>query len=333
MEVGLFLNMDVFPAQQILKYAAEGEKSGFDMVWLSDHFHPWFNTEAHEGFAWVLMASILERTKSIPVGTCVTSPIYRYHPAIIAEAFATLDSLYPNRVTLGLGLGEAMNEVPLGYQWPALADERIERFEEAVKIIKLLWTRDFVTYKGKYFTLNKANLYDKPSHPIPICIASNGPKMTKLAGKYADSYFVVPGLMSENRSLDTITEKLFSALEEGAKEVGRDPSKIKKCATIGFSFNRDFRRAVKSWRKGSASNLVPNLLNLNVYDPRWIEALGYLVSEKELVIVNDMEEFIKTVKEYARVGITHLQIGPNDIEPEEFIRRCGKELIPAIKDV
>ncbi len=335
MEIGLFLNMDVFPSPQMIKYAQEGEKSGFDMIWVSDHFHPWFHTAAHEGFAWVLIASILERTRRIPVGTCVTSPIYRYHPAIIAEAFATLDSLHPNRVTLGLGVGEAMNEIPLGYRWPALAEERIERFEEAVNIIRLLWTRDFVTYKGKHFTLNKANLYDKPRHAIPICIASNGPKVTRLAGKYAESYFVVPGLMSENRSMDEITSKLFSALEAGAKEAGRDPSKIKRCTAFPFSYDEDYNKALAGCR-GGAANMVPNLLSLNIYDPRWIEALGNLVSEKDypkfFLIATDIETLIKKIKEYARAGFTHVQIGAGGANPEKFIRLCGKELIPAVRD-
>jgi coenzyme F420-dependent glucose-6-phosphate dehydrogenase len=183
--------------------------------------------------------------------------------------------------------------------------------------------------------LNKANLYDKPNPAIPICIASNGPKVTRLAGKYADSYFVVPGLMSENRSIEEITTNLFSALYAGAKEVGRDPSKIKRCAGLSFSYDEDYDKALAACRKGAA-NMVPNLLGLNIYDPRWIEALGNLVGEKEyprfFLIATDIETLIKKIREYARAGFNHVQIGAGGANPEKFIRLCGKELIPAVKD-
>ncbi len=333
MTVSLFLNMDVSPARELLELATEAERKGFDGVWVSDHFHPWFHTGAHEGFAWVLISAILERTKELFAGTCVTAPIYRYHPAIIAEAFATLGLMYPGRVSLGLGLGEAMNEIPLGYNWPPLADERIERFEEAIEIIRLLWSKNFVTYKGRHFRLNKANLYDKPSRVVPIYIASNGPKVTRIAGRTADGYFMVPGLMSDYVSSEKIISKLISSLEAGAEEAGRNPSTIKRCLILPCSYDKDYDRALVACRR-VASNMVPNLLSLNVYDPRSIEALGNLVEEKAynkfFVITDDAELLTKRVEEYSRIGISQVQFANFGPSPMDFIKECGKSVIPSI---
>jgi coenzyme F420-dependent glucose-6-phosphate dehydrogenase len=325
---GIDLNMDLWHVNDILEQASYAEKEGFDNIWFSDHFHPWLHRGAHEGFAWVALAAAGQRTYRAVLGTCVTAPILRYHPAIVAQAFATLQNMYPKRIILGLGLGEAMNEVPLGYNWPD-TEERIERFIESIKIMKLLWTKPFVEYKGKYYTLRKANLYDRPVDQVPIYIASWGPLVTRLAGKYADGY--ITGSWDYVR----IRDKLLPALEEGAKESGRDPKSIKKVLGIACSFDENYEVAEAGVAR-VAANLVPGILDLNVYDPRKIEALGRLVDPKDyrklFTIATEPEPLIKKAEEYIPLGFSHIYYINFGSDQMKFIEVCGRRVIPALQD-
>jgi coenzyme F420-dependent glucose-6-phosphate dehydrogenase len=191
LKIGYLAPMEQYQPLPMLQYTMAAEKAGFDSIWVSDHFHPWFHNNAAGGFAWVWMAAAAERTNSVEIGTAVTCPILRYNPAIVAQAFATLACMYPNRIFLGLGTGEAMNEVPVGCEWPKFA-ERVERLEESIRIMKLLWNENFVTFNGKYYKLRKANLYTKPKSPPPIFVASTGARVAEIAGRHADGLLTVP---------------------------------------------------------------------------------------------------------------------------------------------
>src|SRR2546426_12501702 len=160
-----------YSPEDLLEHTVLAEKAGIDSVWASDHFLPWTDTGAHCAFAWVWVTSAAVKTNNMIVGTGVTAPILRYHPANVAQAFATLGRMYPGRVRLGLATGEPMNEMPLGYDWPS-PKERIERLEEAVKIIRMLWGQEGGTHRGKYYHLSEAKLYTKPKRPVPIDMAA-----------------------------------------------------------------------------------------------------------------------------------------------------------------
>ena len=164
---------------RLLDLAVIAESLGFDFICTSDHFHPWFHQGGCGGQAWVWIAAAAAKTKNIRLGTGVTTPSIRYHPAIIAQSFATLAEMFPLRIFLGLGTGEAMNEIPLGLEWPHFK-ERAERLQEAIDVINLLWKGDFVTYTGKFFSLRNARLYTIPAKKIPIYVAASGPKVAKL---------------------------------------------------------------------------------------------------------------------------------------------------------
>lgn len=162
--------------QDLLKFVVEAEKGGFTTTMTSDHFHPWWHGDAFGNFTWIWIAAAVERTKKMHFTTGVTAPVCRYHPAIIAQAFASLDALYPGRIGLGLGTGEAMNEMPLGFEWPS-PKVRLARTKEAIDIIKSLWKAEgknnengFVMYHGAHYHIHNAKLYTPPaSHHIPIC--------------------------------------------------------------------------------------------------------------------------------------------------------------------
>jgi len=136
----------------LLDFAIIAEKQGFDFICISDHFHPWFHKGGHAGHAWIWLGAAGARTRNMRLGTGVTASLFRYHPAIIAQAFATLDELYPGRIFLGMGTGEAMNEVPVGYKWQQ-HQERLERTMEAITIIRFLWSSEFVNFEGKFYHL------------------------------------------------------------------------------------------------------------------------------------------------------------------------------------
>lgn len=245
----------------LVKYGVAAEKYGLDGVWASDHFHPWYHTNGHGAFSWEVLSAIGALTKKVILGTSITCPLFRYPPAVVAQAFATLSTLYPGRVFLGVGTGEALNEIPIGFQWPS-TPERFERLKEAVALIRMLWTRDFVTYRGKYYRLLRANIYDKAAVPIPIHIAASGPKGAELAGMLGDAFMTLP---IEDTS--AFRDKIFPALDKGARRVGRKIEQVEKSilAHAGF-YKDDHEKAVDSllqWR----GSLLPVFFDLGASDP------------------------------------------------------------------
>jgi TAT-translocated FGD2 family F420-dependent dehydrogenase len=215
--IGYVLSDEQFPIARLLEVGVAAEKAGFDAVWSSDHFQPWQDNEGHSAFAWLTLAALGQRTNRVVMGTGVTVPIYRYPPAIVAQGFATLGQLYPGRIFLGVGTGEAINEEAATGQWAAYS-ERAERMVEAVEIIRKLWTGDVINHQGKYYTIKTAKLYDLPPQPVPIYIAAGGKKSMRLAGENGD------GLIT---GADTAMKPEFrAAFFEGARAAGKDPASM-----------------------------------------------------------------------------------------------------------
>jgi len=320
--------LERFQPGHLLNMAVLAESSGFDSVWASDHFHPWVPSEGC-AFAWSWLASAAERTKRISVGTSVTAPTLRYNPSIVAQAFATLGTLYPGRIFLGLGTGEAMNEVPPGASWPPLR-ERIARLEEAIKVIRMLWEGSYVDFKGRYYSLNKANLFTKPSKPVPIYVAASGPRVAELAGEYADGFITLGFLEPIYQSV------LFPALKKGAEKVGRSASKIVKVAEIHVSYDEDYEKAVDSCRFLAAA-LLPDMFKHGGSDPREIQENASLVGREALVekfiISNEPDEHIKRLTPFVKHGfdvLDFVSLGPDD---GSFIKIFGKKVLPYLRDM
>jgi len=313
---------------QALRYATMAEKEGFDSIWTGDHFHPWVHTDAKCGFAWVWFGSLGERTTRVMFGPGLTAPTIRYHPAIVAQAFATLGDMYPGRPFIALGTGEAMNELPLGLNWPPFK-ERAERLEEAIKIMRLLWTKEFVDFRGKYYRLRGANLYTKPQKPIPLYVAANGPKVAEIAGRYADGFLTLPFPDSH------YTDVLFPALEEGARETGRDPSKIEKLMELQMSYDEDYDKAVQAARWW-APTVMPIFFKAPISDPREIEAHGKLVSEEGLLtgwfISSKIDDHIKNIERYVKLGFTNIHLQSSSPDESNFIRTFGRKVLPYLKE-
>ncbi|MBM4401237.1 MAG: TIGR03557 family F420-dependent LLM class oxidoreductase [Crenarchaeota archaeon] len=311
----------------LLKHAVLAEKYGFETLWTSDHFHPWAHTGAAGGFAWVWMASAAEKTKNMRVGTAVTAPILRYHPAIVAQAFATLAVMYPNRIFLGLGAGEALNESPLGYVWPP-PGQRVDMLEEAITVIRKLWTDKFVNFEGKYYRLRNANLYTKPDRPIKIYVAAGGSRVAELAGRLADGLLLGSGNLERSK-------QLFQAFENGAKKAGRDPSSLEKVVEILVSHDENYEAALKSCRFW-ASILLPPTIKFNAYDPREMESQGRLIDDESIarrwMIATTAEEHIKGIEQYVKAGFNHLYFVSSSPDETKFIKFYGRNVLPYLRE-
>lgn len=312
---------DVVEPTRLLQLAMLAEKVGFRAVWVSDHFHPWFHTGAHECHSWIWMAAAMQLVR-VPFGTAVTAPLFRYHPAIVAQAFATLQTLYGPRVILGVGTGEAMNEVPLGFPWPSPAVRR-RMLIEAVRIIRLLWTGEFVDFEGAYYRLRRANLYMKAN--MPVLISALGPKMARVAGLHGDGIITATVTPEFGRSV------LLPAFKEGCREAGRAFERAYKVAELDVGYDPDYDRALASVRKW-ASTLIGDMFVKETADPKLIEERGREVPDERLkevfVIATEEEPFIKRIEAYFDAGFDHVYLLINAQDDERAIEFFGRRVLP-----
>lgn len=310
-------------ALTLIRHAKMAVKAGFSSIWVADHFHPWFHNDAKESHAWIWMTAAMAEVKEVPFGTFVTAPIFRYHPAIVAQAFATMQSIYGDRVILGLGTGEAMNEMPLGCKWPSVK-ERKERLIESVKVIRKLWGEEFVSYRGHYYSLDSANLYMKAN--IPVYLAAFGPKMGKIAGSLAD------GLITSVRPFKYFTDVLFPAVAEGAKSKGKSLDNITKVLEIDVSWADDYESAMSTTRRWKAG-LLPNLFEDPIADPRVIEKMGLdSVPDKALdeiyVISTNPEDHIDRIEEAFATGFDHVCLFSSSPNEDKTIDMYANKVLP-----
>jgi G6PDH family F420-dependent oxidoreductase len=188
MQIGYKLFAEAFGPQEIIRQAVRAEQAGFDFVEMSDHFHPWLDVQGHSSFTWTVLGAVAARTQTVGLATGVTCPTMRYHPAIIAQAAATLGIVSEGRFTLGVGSGERLNEHVVGQGFPSVRG-RHERLREALEIIRLLWSGGYHSYDGKHLQLDHARVFDLPETPPPIVAAAGGPASAKIAAELGDGLF------------------------------------------------------------------------------------------------------------------------------------------------
>jgi coenzyme F420-dependent glucose-6-phosphate dehydrogenase len=302
------------------------DRYGIERCWSSDHYMPWWHTGAAGGAAWPWLGSALARTSKIAIGTGVTAPILRYNPAIVAQVFATLGHMFPGRVFLGLGRGESLNEVPSGSSWPS-NQERFERLQEAIHLIKRLWTEDWVTFHGKFYQVKDSNLYTKPAQPVPIYVAGLGTQSARLAGQEAD------GFVTNEADPELIKNRLLPAFIDGARQVGKDPEMLNRVLFLPASYDPDKQKALESigyWRGA----MIKAFFEANYPDPRKIEENGQVVGmdtmEKMMLVVSSAEEAIKKLDKYVRLGFTDIVLINSSPDRESLIRLLSQEISPAL---
>ena len=249
--VGFVLSHEQFRTDQLVAQARAAEEAGFQYVWASDHIQPWQDNEGHSMFPWLTLALVGSNTSRVSFGTGVTCPTYRYHPATVAQAFASLAILNPGRVFLGLGTGERLNEQATTNAFGNYT-ERHDRLVEAIGLIRQLWSGSRISFAGRYFQTNALKLYDVPETPPPIFVAAGGPKSARLAGQYGDGWIT--------QARDVTDPKLLAAFGAGAQTAHRDPGSLGKraemFAVVGDS--AEAGRAAALWRFTAGAVDQPN---------------------------------------------------------------------------
>jgi len=322
--VGFMLAHEQFTVSQLIDIGVSAEQAGFDLLATSDHFQPWQANEGHSGEAWATLGALSQRTQRVWMGTTVTCPTFRYNPAVVAEAFATLDSLAPGRIFLGIGSGEALNEEAAIGSWPKWP-ERSERLIEATDIIRQMWTGRQIAHQGKYYNVN-ARLYDRPEKTIPLLMAANGPKAMRRAGQYADGLITDPKTWKEHKS----------EFEMGAKSAGKDASQmpvlVEQYVVIGGK--KDAEAAAELWRFG------PKAFKsyYNIRDPKEIQRRADAEIPLEKVygdwpVGTDPEVHIKTITDLFASGATIVNIHSGQADQKRVIDFYGKEVLPRIKQI
>ena len=296
---------------------------------VSDHFQPWKHTDGHAPFSFAWLAALGERTTRVTLGTSVVTPTFRYHPAVVAQAMATLASLNPGRVLLGVGTGESMNEVPvLGIEWPEFK-ERFGRLKEAIEIMRRLWTEERVTFEGDYFHLRKATVYDRPEHPIPLYVAASGESAARLAGRIADGLICTSG-----KGAALYRDTLLPALAEGATKARRDPGTLERMIEVKVSFDPDRERALEDTRHWAALAL-PAEDKVGVEDPLEMERRSAALPIEKVagrwLVSSDPDEHVDQIAEYVGYGFTHLVFHAPRLDQLGFLDRYGTEILPRLR--
>jgi coenzyme F420-dependent glucose-6-phosphate dehydrogenase len=329
LKLGYKASAEQFGPRPLLNFAVEAEACGFDSVWISDHFQPWRHTNGHAPFALSWLGAAGERTQRVLLGTSVLTPTFRYQPAVVAQAFGTLGLLNSGRMILGVGSGESLNEVPVtATEWPS-PRERLARLREAVELIRLLLSKDFVTFEGQYYRTRNATIYDRPEQPIPIYISAGGPVAAKFAGRAGDGFICTSGKGDE-----LYRDKLLPAVEEGAKEAGRDPATIERTIEVKVSFDTDRERALRDTRIWAALAL-PAEDKAGVEDPREMERRAEAVADQaqgRWLVSDDADEHLEQIRPYIEFGFTHLIFHAPGDDQSRFLQLYAKDILPRIRE-
>jgi TAT-translocated FGD2 family F420-dependent dehydrogenase len=249
--VGFVLSHEQFRTTDLVGFAEQAERAGFGYVWASDHLQPWQDNEGHSMSPWLTLALVSQRTQRITLGSGVTCPSYRHHPSEVAQAFASLGILAPSRVFLGVGSGEAVNELAGTGQYGRYR-ERHDRLVEAIELIRRLWSGQRLSFRGRYFSTDQLRLYDVPDHPPPLYVAASGPRSARLAGRYGDGWIT--------QSAGVTDPRLRQAFADGAHAADRDAATMPKLAeTFAVVGDQaDIDDAAELWRFTTAGSDQPN---------------------------------------------------------------------------
>jgi len=325
-KIGYAAMLEQFQPNELLDYCVAAEEAGFEAGFMvSEHFHPWTPQQGASAFAWAFMGALGTRT-SLPFGTAVTCPGFRYHPAVIAHAAATIGAMFPGRFYLGLGAGEALNVHVVGGVWPEIGVRSAMMFE-SIEIINKLFTGNVVKHKGEYFTLESAKLYTRPETPVPVYVATAGPINARKTGKFADGIITV-GAADEKIGM------LWGKYEEGALEAGKDPSHAPKILQIHVSWARTDDEAVRNamieWPNGGMSFPKQDIKN-----PEDFAAMARLVRPEDfknrVLMTSDLAAHAAHIQHYVDMGFDEVHLHNVGRNQAEFIQVFGREVIPNLR--
>jgi coenzyme F420-dependent glucose-6-phosphate dehydrogenase len=318
------LAAEQYPPSDLVRQAAEVEKAGFDAVNVSDHYQPWWEP-GESGHAWVLLGAIGQATEAIPIGTGVTAPVFRHNPAVTAQAFATLEEMFPGRAFIGIGSGEALNESPCGMDWPPVA-EQVSRMEEALEIINALLDGERLDHDGRYYRTKQAYLHTRGERRPPIYVSAFGPRAAEVAARLSDGVWTLADPES--------APGLIDAYRAACDDAGKEPGEI--ILQAGFSWARDDDEALEGARVWKATQPQEYFTD-DWHDPRAM----YERAEKEVsdddfreayIISSDPEVHAERIREIEKLGATVVCLqNASGADPRGALRVYGEKVLPALR--
>ena len=314
MTLGYALSSEEHRPLDLVRNAAQAEEAGFEFALISDHFHPWIDRQGESAFVWSVLGGIAAATERLVLGTGVTCPMIRIHPAIVAQAAATTAAMLPGRFFLGVGTGENLNEHVLGQRWPA-TEIRREMLEEAIEVMRALWQGDLTSHRGRHYTVENARIYTLPDEPIDVLIAAGGTKAAELAGRIGD------GLIGTAPD-----ESVLEAFDDAG---GTGKPRYAQLTVCWAEREEQARRtAFEFWPNAALEGTLGQELPL----PSHFEAASAMVTEddvaKRVVCGPDPEAYAERIDEYVDAGYTHIYLHQVGADQEGFLRFCAGELLP-----
>jgi len=324
LKLGYKASAEQFGPTELLEFSRLAEQSGFDSVFISDHFQPWKHHGGHAPFSLAWLGALGALTSRITIGTSVMTPTFRYHPAVVAQAFATLGVMFPGRIVLGVGTGESLNEVPsTGMTWPDFK-ERFARLREAITLIRRLWTEERVTFEGQFYRTQGATIYDRPATPVPIYIAAAGALIAKYDGLICTS----------GKERELYKETILPKVLEGRGEAGSRAPDYTRMIEVKVSFDTDMKRAIEDTRHWAVLALTPEE-KISVHSPEEMERLADDLSAERAasrwIVSTDPDEHVERIGYYVDLGFDHLVFHAPGPDQERFIRLYAEHVLPRLR--
>jgi G6PDH family F420-dependent oxidoreductase len=313
MRIGYFLSTEEYSPAELVAQAAAAERAGFAGLWISDHFHPWNNEQGNSPLVWSVIGAI-SQVCDLHVTTAVTCPTVRIHPAIVAQAAGTCAEMLDGRFTLGVGTGEALNESILGDPWPSI-DVRLEMLEEAVELIRELWSGDVVTSTGRHYSVDHARIYNVPDTPPAIFMSAFGPQALEVAARIGDGYI--------GTAPDADLVRRFKEASGGKP--------AQAGAKVAFAPTQDegWEHAHRLWPNAGLPGELAQILPTPEHFEQATELVTMESTRESVVAGNDPEEHLRQVREYADAGYDELYVANMGPHHQEMIEFYGKEILPA----
>ena len=334
LKLGYKASAEQFAPRDLVEYAVAAEAHGFETVTVSDHFQPWRHEGGHAPFSLAWMAAVGERTSTITIGTSVMTPTFRYNPAVIAQAFATIGCLYPGRILLGVGTGEALNEIATGFRgageqdWPEFK-ERFARLREAVQLMRRLWTEDRVDFAGEYYSTHGASIYDRPDAPVPVYVAAGGPVVARYAGRAGDGFICTSG-----KGMSLYIEELLPAVKEGADATERDAESIDRMIEIKLSYDPDPDAALQNTRFWAPLALSKEQKH-DITDPIEMEKAADALPIEQIasrwIVGSDPDAVVADIRKYIDAGLNHLVFHDPREDQARFQELFERDLAPRLR--
>ncbi len=321
-----FCGHEQFQPEELVRHARLAEKAGFDFLVISEHFHPWVDDLGASGFAYSTIAAMAQATERVELATGVTTPLWRFHPAVVAQAAATIDRISGGRFHLGVGTGENINEGPLGYHFPKYA-ERAARMREALDIMRRLLDGEKLSYEGEYYTTDRAKLYSPPMGQVPIWLAAGGPKSSALAATQAE------GIITSVKDPAVTIERVIQPAATAAADAGKPPPRILATRWSIFAQHEDEAwEALGAWRGLRAPG------RLEAVDPATLRERADAMPRAEILerysIVRSPEDYIETYRPVVTdVGAEIVTIQTTSLDQEATIAMLGRDVLPALREI